>query len=187
MSQEKEDKKGDPSEIDVLKKSWDTFYENMVKKEYFKQFEISGVKTESNAAVAAANVFNAEVTGIKLEHTFWDPIAKREERRLQRGEMLPEQLRRSIIGLDADIVKIRGTATTDRTAHATDVEAIGTRIGNLSEEIEGKLRLKADKSAVQSANSTQNRDIGDLSEGAHRASLAMQALEERLRSVESQI
>jgi len=60
-----------------LSGSWKRWTENIVRREYIKQLELSGIKTEANGAVVAAHRLNAEVTGIKLEHTFFDPISSR--------------------------------------------------------------------------------------------------------------
>ncbi|MET9094382.1 hypothetical protein ABZX72_20060 [Streptomyces cyaneofuscatus] len=84
-------------EWSLAQKSWKTWTEDIVKKEYIKQFEATGFKSEANGAVVAANGLNAEVTGIKLEHTFLDPIQdmkdERERLRLSAAKQLPEQLR----------------------------------------------------------------------------------------------
>lgn len=83
-----------------LRGSWKAWTEDIVRREYLKQLEVSGAKAEANGAAIAANGLNAEVTGIKLEHTFIDPIAKleklKEESNLRSRNLLPEQLRASI-------------------------------------------------------------------------------------------
>ncbi|MCX5559989.1 hypothetical protein [Streptomyces sp. NBC_00038] len=83
-----------------LRGSWKAWTEDIVRREYIKQLEVSGAKAEANGAALAANGLNAEVTGIKLEHTFFDPIAELEKRKeessLRSRNLLPEQLRASI-------------------------------------------------------------------------------------------
>ncbi|MFE7572423.1 hypothetical protein ACFU76_36715 [Streptomyces sp. NPDC057539] len=180
MAQEKENGKGaDGSEIEVLKKSWDTFYEDMVKKEYFKQFELSGVKTEANAAVAAANVFNAELTGIKFEHTFWDPIAEREQRLLESGEKLPWQLRRDINDARSDLNVARRDI--DRGREVTNRAHV--RITDLVRDMNRKLGLKADKTAMRNTDAQRTPQIQHARRTADEASASIDLLTRRLRDL----
>ncbi|MFI6057478.1 hypothetical protein [Streptomyces sp. NPDC051286] len=90
-----------------LKGSWRSFTEDMVRREYIRQFEANGAKAEANGAALAAHGINAEVTGIKFEKTFFDPIAalekRKEEQELRSRNLLPTQLR-------SDITRVRGEA-----------------------------------------------------------------------------
>ncbi|MFF3767233.1 hypothetical protein ACFYYR_24505 [Streptomyces sp. NPDC001922] len=105
-------------EFSSFKSSWKSFTEDMVKREYVKQFEASGVKTEANAVVGAANLVNAEATWLKLEKTLWDPLGDlekaKEEEKLRRSNMHPTQLRDAITDakrdLRQDIARVRGEA-----------------------------------------------------------------------------
>ncbi|MGW1332869.1 hypothetical protein ACWD7B_01145 [Streptomyces rubiginosohelvolus] len=142
-------------ELELAKKSWKTWTEDIVKKEYIKQYELTGFKSESNGAVVAANGLNAEVTGIKLEHTFWDPIQKmqeaRDRKRLEAAGELPEQLRRGITdvrrqaGLAMDkarsvevkVTELRRDRTADLMDIADEFESVGNRVTQLISDLGG--------------------------------------------------
>ncbi|MER5970265.1 hypothetical protein ABT112_11110 [Streptomyces sp. NPDC002055] len=109
-------------EFSSFKSSWKSFTEDMVKREYVKQFEASGVKTEANAVVGAANLVNAEATWLKLEKTLWDPLGdlekakekEKEEQELRSNNLHPTQLQEAINtakrDLRQDISRVRGEA-----------------------------------------------------------------------------
>ncbi|MET9511303.1 hypothetical protein ABZX62_23040 [Streptomyces flavidovirens] len=142
-------------ELSLAEKSWKTWTENIVKKEYIKQFEATGFKSESNAAVVSANGLNAEVTGIKLEHTIWDPIADyqkaKEDARLRGLRQLPEQLRAGIDGVtrqaglamdkarqvEDKVADLRRDRTADLEGIADEFEDIGNRVTQLIDDLGG--------------------------------------------------
>ncbi|GAA2238546.1 hypothetical protein GCM10010232_26660 [Streptomyces amakusaensis] len=158
----------------------------------YGKFENVGVIGAATVATGTASAVSADLTGASssIRLVGWDKSILNEAWDGLKGQT-PEQLRKELSQAqedikksDADILRLRGKVESDRTELETD---IGNRVRNLSQELEGKIRLKADKSAVQSTNSTQNRDIGSLSETAHRAGIALSGLEERLRVVESRL
>lgn len=132
-------------EWSLAQKSWKTWTEDIVKKEYIKQFEATGFKSEANGAVVAANGLNAEVTGIKLEHTFLDPIQeikdKQERLKLAADKQLPEQLRS-----DVDAARRRAdSATTSASRVADKVREVENRVVALRREHTADLEAIADE------------------------------------------
>lgn len=142
-------------EWSLAKTSWKKWTEDVVKKEYIKQFEATGAKSEANAAVVAANGLNAEVTGIKLEHTFYDPIAdyqkRKEDARLRGLGQLPEQLRTGVnevqtqarLAMDkardveVKVSELRRDHTADLEGIADEFELVGDRVSQLISELGG--------------------------------------------------
>ncbi|MFI9153773.1 hypothetical protein [Streptomyces sp. NPDC053367] len=142
-------------ELTSLRGSWKAWTQDIVRREYVKQIELSGVKSEANGAVMAAHGLNAEVTGIKLEHTFFDPIAeyqkKKERAELSSRNLLPEQLRAGINdvrnqagramdkarAVENDVVRLRRDHQADLEDIADEFETIDNRVTALITSLGG--------------------------------------------------
>ncbi|MFJ2264355.1 hypothetical protein ACIOKD_39795 [Streptomyces sp. NPDC087844] len=137
-----------------LRGNWKAWTTDAIRREYLRQIELNGAKAEANGAALAAHGLNAEVTGIKLEHTFFDPIAALEKKKLAMDEQLPEQLSRRITSAvtrtDRGISDVRNQAgramdkareaETEvhrlRTDQQGDLEEIGAEFGVIGRRVD---------------------------------------------------
>ncbi|MEU6990652.1 hypothetical protein ABZ953_08355 [Streptomyces sp. NPDC046465] len=131
----------------------------ITEREYVKKVELTAFKSEFNGGAFAFNAAGGGLTGIKLEHSFLDPIGdmvKKREKAKEAAEARsngehPEQLKSAAA---------KAQTTADKAI--TKANGANRRINDLARDINQKLRRKADKSTVSLANDRQNSQLSSL-------------------------
>ncbi|MFF1381171.1 hypothetical protein [Streptomyces sp. NPDC058308] len=163
---------------------------DITEREYVKKAELTAFKSEFNGGAFAFNAAGGGITGIKLEHTFLDPIGdmmKKREKAKEAAEARtrnehPEQLKSAAA---------KAQTTADKAI--TKANGANRRINALSRDINQKLRRKADKSAVSVANNRQNSQlsalrstqVAALRREADQANLSVQQLQNQIDRLNS--
>ncbi|MFD6433475.1 hypothetical protein [Streptomyces venezuelae] len=153
------------------------WFKDFTERELVKKIELTALKSEMNGGAFAANGISGELTGIKLEHTIWDPMQKLAEKEARgRGEA-PDQLKAA-------------AAKAQTTADRAETKATGAdrRITELSTELNRKIARKADLSDLRSTASRQNSQleglrssqVNSLNREARQATVTVQALEDEI-------
>ncbi|MFK4069609.1 hypothetical protein [Streptomyces sp. NPDC029674] len=153
------------------------WFKDLTERELVKKVELNALKSEMNGAAFAANGFNGELTGIKLEKTLLDPIQMLEEKQAEgRGE-LPSQLKAA-------------TGRAQTTADRAETKATGAdrRVTDLSTELNRKIARKADISALRQTadrhdsqlEGLRSSQVNALNREARQAQVTVQALNDEI-------
>ncbi|MFI1681456.1 hypothetical protein [Streptomyces sp. NPDC020607] len=154
-------------------------------REYVKKAELTAFKSEFNGGAFAFNAAGGGVTGLKLEHTIWDPIADLKAKRDKAKDAADARA----IGQHPEQLK-RAAEKAQTTADRAETKATGAdrRITDLSRELNRKIARKADLSDLRSTASRQNSQLEGLRSSqvtalnreARQAQVTVQALEDEI-------
>ncbi|MFF3643083.1 hypothetical protein [Streptomyces sp. NPDC002564] len=148
--------------------------------------DAAGATAAATGAAASATGISAEVTGLGTGLKLWsfeyDLKAELEKKRDKTARRDPEKLR---LDLDAD--------RTDIDRIKTNLTTTGERITTLSEDVERKLRRKADASDVGDTRARQDRQLEGLRSSqvnalrreAEQAGASVQVLEREINRLNS--
>ncbi|MFJ2646409.1 hypothetical protein ACIO1C_06735 [Streptomyces sp. NPDC087420] len=131
-------------------------------RELVKKTELTALKSEMNGANLAANFLGGELTGVKLEYTFFDPVGryleKKAEKNARDAGVHPTQLKLAADGARAAAGRAQEAAgSADRKAQEAYTQvrnlrrALGEQVGLVRTDIRG-VRRTADE-AIRLARS----------------------------------
>ncbi|GGZ15372.1 hypothetical protein GCM10010387_04620 [Streptomyces inusitatus] len=144
------------------------------------KYEAVGNVGTAYGATGALNGGTAELTGVsaavKLYSFDYNIINEIQDRRARRN---PERLRSDLDKAQADIVSNRNAITRDRGV----TNRAHTRITDLAREMNRKLGLKADKTAMRNTDAQRTPQIRSIRRTADEASTSIDLLTRRLRDL----